>query len=104
VVGVTFSSSKADAVATLCPDCPEQGLVSHGMVGQATPSSLWVRGVEKSSGLVLDYLSKVLERYERAEVKKFSSGLWAAEEPGLGQWRDHHSQRQGQGDQAEAGG
>jgi hypothetical protein len=101
---VKFSSSKAEAVATLCPDCPEQGLVSHGMVGQGTPSSLWGRGVEKSSGLVVGYLSRVLERHERAGVKKFSSGLWAAEEPGLGHWRDHRSQEQGQGDRAEADG
>jgi hypothetical protein len=97
-----FSSSKAWAVATLCPDCPEQGLVPHGMVGQGTPSSLWGRGVEKRSGPVVGHLSRVLERYGRAGVKKFSSGLWAVEEPVLGHWRDHHSQGQGQGDRAEA--
>ena len=58
--------------------------------------------MEKSSGLVVGHLSRVLERYERAGVKKFSSGLWAAEEPELGHWQDHHPQ--GQGDQAEADG
>jgi hypothetical protein len=99
---VTFSSSKAEAVATLCPNRPEQGLVPHGMVGQGTPSSLWGRGVEKNFGLVVGYLSRVLERYERAGVTKFSSGLWAAEEPRLEHWRDHHSQGQGQGDREEA--
>jgi len=40
--------------------------------------------VEKSSGLEVDYLSRVLERYGRARVKKFSSGLREAEELGLG--------------------
>ena len=84
---VKFSSSKADAVARLCPDCPEQGSVPHGMVEQGTPSSLWVRGVEKSSGLVVVmYLSRALERYERAGVKKLSLGLWAAGVSGLGCW------------------
>lgn len=75
VAGATFSSSKAEAAATLCPDRPQQGLVSHGAVGQGTPSSLWGRAVEKSSGIVVGYLSRVLERYEQAGVKKFSSGL-----------------------------
>lgn len=68
VVGVTFSSSKAEAAATICPGCPEQGLVADGVVEQATPSSLWGRGVEKSSGTVR-------ERNGRAGVKMFSSGL-----------------------------
>ena len=87
MAGVRFSSSKAEAVATLCPDYPEHGSVSRGMVvGQGTPSSLWGRDVEKSPGLVVMYLSRVLERYGRAGAKKLSSGLWAAGEPGLGYW------------------
>lgn len=95
VVGVTFSSSKAEAAATLCPGYPEQGLVAHGVVEQGTPSSLWWRGVEKSSGTVQ-------ERNGRAGVKMFSSGLLAAGGPGLGHWRDHHLR--GRGDWAEADG
>jgi hypothetical protein len=99
---VIFSSSRAGAVTTLCPDCPEQDLVSHGTAGQGRPSSLWERVVEKSHGLFVGYLLRALEQYERVGAKKISSGL-AVEEPVLlGQQRDHCSQ--GQGDQEEAGG
>jgi len=97
-----FSSSKVGAVTTLRPDCPELGSVSHGTAGEGRPSSLWERVVEKSHGLLMGYLPRALEQYERAGVKKISSGL-AVEEPGLlGQQRDRCSQ--GQGDREEAGG
>jgi len=82
VAGVTFSSSRAEAVTTLRPDCPEQVLVSRGAVGQGRLSSLWGRVVGHSSGLVVGYLLMVLEQYEWAGVKKFSSGWRAVEEPG----------------------
>jgi hypothetical protein len=84
VAGGTFSSKRVEAAATLRPDCPEQGSVPRGAVGEGRSTSLWGRVEEKSPGLVVGHLSRTLEQYGRAGVKTFSSGL-RAEEPGPGQ-------------------